>query len=146
VAFEERDELFLKCMTPMVLGLVFDVSLRVIGLRDADAEGAVAFLPSEVTTFRECIMNPFGRAAFDELHRLGDGKRRWEREEEVDVILHSSDGEGFYAVVAGNAAEVGSEAGLEIVVDRFAAFFRAEDAVVERTAVGVGHTMAPVVK
>lgn len=57
--FEEGNELFFKRVTPMVLGLVLNVSLRVVDLRNADAEGAVACLPSKVVAFGECVVNPF---------------------------------------------------------------------------------------
>ena len=103
---------------------------------------AVAFLPGEVTPIGERIVHPFGRACFDELHRLRDGKSRWEREKEVHVILHAADGEGLHAVIASDAAEVGPKAGLEIGVDGAPAFFGAEDAVIEGTNVGVRHAMA----
>lgn len=59
------------------------------------------------------------------------------------MILDAADGEGLHPVVAGDAAEVGPEAILEISVDRAATLFGAEDVVVERTAIGVGHARAP---
>ena len=59
------------------------------------------------------------------------------------MILHAADGEGFHVIVASNAAEIGPEAELEIGVDGAAAFFGAEDAVVEGARVGVGHARAP---
>jgi hypothetical protein len=61
----------------------------------------------------------------------------------MNVIFDAADGKGFRAVVAGDAASVGPETELEIVVDCWAAIFGAEDAVVEGTTVGVRHARAP---
>src|SRR3954466_3705147 len=87
VAFEEGDELLLVGLDALMFRLIGDVTDRVIHLRDADAEGAVAFLPGEIAACRELVVDPFRRAAFDELDGLRNRHRRWQREEQVHMIF-----------------------------------------------------------
>ena len=60
----------------MVHLLALDVLNGLVQLRNADTEGAVFHLPSKESVLREGVMDPFGRAAFDELQRLGNRESR----------------------------------------------------------------------
>ena len=60
MAFQDFEELCLKALLLVVLGLFTNVPDRDIYLPDPDAEGAVSFLPCEATMLSERVMNPFG--------------------------------------------------------------------------------------
>ena len=72
MALEEGDEFLFERLGAVMLGLILDVTLRVVDLRDANGKGAVALLPSEIVLVTELVMNPFRRGAFDKLHRRRD--------------------------------------------------------------------------
>src|SRR5213592_1829790 len=48
-----------------------------------------AYLPAKEPVVREGFMHPFGRAALDELKRLGNRKSRGQREQDADVVRHA---------------------------------------------------------
>ena len=76
VLAQQRQELLLKTTGAMMLPLIPDIFRNRIQLRDADAERAVFLLPSKEPLIGKRLVNPFGRAAFDQLQRLGDWESR----------------------------------------------------------------------
>lgn len=60
----------------MVGLLVPDVLDRFVQLRNTYAESRVFHLPRKGSVFWESVVYPFGRAALDELQRLGDREGR----------------------------------------------------------------------
>src|ERR1041384_1341756 len=69
---QQRQELLLKRLGAVVLRLVFDVLRNRLQLRNAHAQRAVFFLPREKPLVRKRLVYPLGRAALDQLHRLGN--------------------------------------------------------------------------
>ena len=77
---EESEKLFLKRSFSMMLGLRGNVGNRVLHLRNADAEGSISFLPCKGVVFEKRVVDPFRRAALNELNclreRNGGGQRK----------------------------------------------------------------------
>ena len=128
-----RAEIHLLVMPPLVLNVRDRLGL----LRGADAERSIALLPAESWTV--FLAKPLGRPSFDQLNRLGDVQIRRDSDEDVGVILHSSDGDGFHPVRARDAAHVGPEVGFELWGDEAPAFLSAEYTVDEKAGMSVGH-------
>ena len=58
VRFEKRQILLLKSSSPMMFGLMVDITDRFWQLRNAHTECTVPLLPTEVSQFPEGLMNP----------------------------------------------------------------------------------------
>lgn len=58
VSFQERNQLVLERFHTVMLGLVDDVSDRVLDARHADADGSVALLPFKCLELRKRLVNP----------------------------------------------------------------------------------------
>jgi hypothetical protein len=87
-----------------------------------DGEGAIAFLPFEVS-LRAIQMHPSRGSGFDDAHRVSDGDGRWNGKEEMDVVVDASDGKSLHVVIAGDPAYMGPQSFLDIRRDAFAAPF-----------------------
>ena len=111
----------------MMFFLVPDVLPDFVQLRYADAERAIFFLPTEQAQFREGFMHPFGGAALDQLHGLGDRNGRWQGKQDMDVVRHAADFNGFHAVLTGNSAEERPEPFAESGRDELGPLFGAEN-------------------
>ena len=72
---EQSQELLLESHFAMMVLLVSDVLNGFFQQRLTDAESAVLHLPAKQAVFGKGVMHPFGGAAFDKLHCLGDGDR-----------------------------------------------------------------------
>jgi hypothetical protein len=59
------------CHHAMMFLLVLDVSDDRVQLRNTGAKGAILFLPCKQTMLGKCFVDPCGRAALDQLKRLG---------------------------------------------------------------------------
>ena len=136
---EKFDELILKCIGRVMLALLLDVVDHGGDVRFADGECAIAVLPREAVQVRKRVVNPFGRSPFDELRRLGRCHRWRCSEQQVDVIFNAADAQCLHVVVAGDSAEVGPDARLNVRRDPAFATLGAEDDVVMQSGVGVGH-------
>ena len=60
----------------MVFELLFDVMDRLLDLRDANAESAIALLPSKVLQSGKGLMYPGGRSCLYQLDRFCNGHCR----------------------------------------------------------------------
>src|SRR5437879_10725848 len=112
----------------MMVLLDFDVLTNFVQLRKAHAERAVFFLPGKEPLFEKRLVNPLGRTALDQLHRLGNRKSRWQGEQDVDVVLRPADRDGFHFVLPRDAAQERPKSLAKRRGDKRTAFFRAEDA------------------
>lgn len=89
-------------------------------------------------------MNPFGRTALDQLHRLGHRHRGRQRKQNVDVVLHTADFDGLHFVLACDAAQKWPQPVAQFRRDERATFLGAEDAMKIGTDVGYGiHSAVP---
>src|SRR5262245_1348490 len=120
----------------MVLRLVADIPDGNLLLRYPDAERSILFLPSEPFCSL-LIVHPFGRARLDELHCLGNGNGCGQREQEMSMVPHSSDGQRLHAIGASNATHVGPEFRLQLVGYQRTPFVRRKDIMYQDA--GVGH-------
>ena len=123
----------------MMFVLPLNVRDGVIHLRNPNTECAISFLPGEFSIPRKSVLHPLGRAALDQLQRLGDRHRRRERQQKMDVILHSPDGHGLYFVFFCDPSHERPEAFLRFQVDGRFALFGAEYAMVQAVAEGMSH-------
>lgn len=139
VTAEQRDEFVLKRCCLVVLALVLDVVDHIGDVRLADRERSVAVLPGEGLQARKCVVNPFGRTAFDELHRLGWSDGWWRSQQNVNVILDASNALCLHVILASNAAEKLPDSRFDVRGDPSLAPLRAEDDVVMERGVGVRH-------
>lgn len=129
---EECDKLFLECPLPVVFALVIDVCARVVDLRYADAERAVAHLPGEILVIGKGLVYPFRGVGLDELHRLGDVERRGQRDQKMNMILDTADRKSVGVDFARYAAQVGVEVFFEGMIDVRSPILGAEDAMEQR--------------
>ena len=88
---QQRQKLLLERHFAMMFLLPLDVLYDLVQLRNAHAKRAVFFLPPEETMFRKGIMHPFGRAAFNQLHRFGNRHCRRRGEQDMHVVGHTAD-------------------------------------------------------
>jgi len=77
---QERNEFLFESPGPMVLTLIVDIRNGILNSRNRNAESAVAFLPRKMGESWKRIVNPFRRAALDQLQPFcncdGGGKRK----------------------------------------------------------------------
>ena len=75
MADKKRQEFFLKRFYPMMFALVLDVGrdFRQVGF--ADAECSIFVLPRKTTHLWQGVLDPFGRAAFQQLQGFAHGLR-----------------------------------------------------------------------
>lgn len=135
---QQREELFLESHLAVVRLLILNVDHNLIHLRNAHAERAIFGLPGKERLIGKGVMHPLGRAAFDELHGLGDRHGRRQREQQVDVVFDTSDAEGGNTILACDATEVRPKPGTKLRGDERQAVLGAEDTVRKRTNVGHG--------
>jgi len=105
----------------MVFRLRIDVYDRLVLLRDAHAKCSIALLP--LKSRLDVFIEPFGGAAFQELHGLRQRHSCGKRKKNVNVVVRATDRDGFEAVSARNAAEERPEAVSNLFVDYGQSFF-----------------------
>jgi hypothetical protein len=115
-----------------MFGLIVNVIGRPLNITDADGKRAVAFLPFKKTVFGKRLVNPFRRAAFDQLHRLCNGNRRRHRNQKMNVIVNAARRQQFDFILARNAADVWKQPRLQFRRHHRTAVFGAENAVIQR--------------
>ena len=136
VFLQEGNELSLEIARPMMLLLASDVLQRGAHLGPSNGERAITFLPFKTVRLGG-LVHPERRGTLDFSHCCGDWYGRRQREQKMDVVLHSADAKGLHLVFAGDAAHVGPQTGLDFRCDYFAPLFGGKDTVEERTAIGV---------
>ena len=136
VLFQKGAELGLEISPSMMILLTSDVRQRGAPLRRSNGEGSVPFLPFKAL---DCagLMHPTRGCTLDFPHCFRNRERRWERKKDMDVVLRSTNCEGFQAVFSRNASHISPQLGLDFRSDRFAPLFRGEDTVKQRGAIGV---------
>jgi hypothetical protein len=79
----------------MVFFLTADIvhHLRHDGL--AHAECPIPELPGKSGTLRPLLMHPFARIGFDKAQRIGNRDGGRQTDQQVNVLLHAIDGQGF---------------------------------------------------
>ena len=133
VLFEDRGKFGFECFFAVVLGLSLEIRGRGRDSGDADAEGAVSFLPFEFLLHWKFLMNPFRRISLDQLNRLGDRHRRWQREQNMHVILHATDRQRPHVVLFRDPVEIGFQTYSQVRSDQRTTLFRREDNMHETT-------------
>src|SRR5271157_1615615 len=99
-----------------------DVGNGVARLGNAYGESAVALLPREAP--RMCFVHPVGGSPLDQLHGLGQGKRRRQRQKSMYVILCAANNERLESVLACYAAEKSPQLRLDVRRYQVATLFR----------------------
>lgn len=112
----------------MVFRLVADVLHRGVDRENTNAERAVSFLPFKRVQFWKCVMNPFGGIALEKLQSFGHRGCSWQRNQHVNVIGDSADGQRFHFVFSCDTTEVWPESVANIRTQKWLALFRAPDA------------------
>lgn len=129
-------ELRLEIALPMMFLLSSNVCERGTHLSPPNGERPVTFLPFEsLCTAR--LVHPVRGRALDYLHCIGNRRGRRQRKQDMDVVVHPTDGQGFHIVFAGNAAHVGPQPRLDIRHNGFAAVFGGEDTMEQGATIGV---------
>jgi hypothetical protein len=136
MSLEERQKLLLKSHSSVVLLLALDVLNGLVQQRHTDRKGTVFDLPTKEAVLGEGVVNPFGRAAFEELQDLGNRESGRQRQEDVNVVGHPSNFEGLHLVLASDPAQEGPESIAQLRRDEGTTLFGAEDAVEIRADVG----------
>ena len=112
----------------MMLRLIADVSERSVDRGDPKTERTVSFLPFEQVQLWKGFMNPFGGIALEKLQSFGHRECSRQRNQHVNVIGDSADGQGFHSVFACNTAEVWPESVANLRTQKWIALFGAPDA------------------
>jgi hypothetical protein len=135
----------LEGLLAVMVGLVGEVGLYWLDVRVADCEGAVAGLPFEIVD-ADLVVDPARGVRLDDADSVGNRKGARQRHEQVNVIRNAAGGDQGAVVIAGDAADVFEEAGLEFGVDVGVAMFGAEDEVAVEGGEGLGHGRSPTKK
>ena len=135
---QHPQELIIKAHLPMMLFLRIDVANRVLKLGNAGAESAIAILPGERPS-RQMIVDPFGRAALNQLNGLSNGYGCRQRQQDVGMVFHSSHRQRFEFIHTGDSGHVRPEFFLEIGWNQNPSPFGGKDAMGGQTVIGVGH-------
>jgi len=133
---QQRQKFLLKRHLLVMFLLAFDITNDVVQLRHAHTECAILFLPRKQAMFGKGFVDPFGRTALDQLHRLGDGDRGRQGKQEMDVVFDSADFNGLHFVAAHDTAQEWPEPFGKRRRDEPATLLGAEDAMVVGTDVG----------
>lgn len=136
VFLQERDELRLKTAPPMTFLLACDIRNCGARLRRPDGKCAVALLPLKVPLPLR-LVHPERRCALNLSHCIRDWKRGRQREENVNVILCSPNGQGFETMLSRDTSDVRPKSRLNLLRDRPATFLRGEDTMKQRATIGV---------
>src|SRR2546428_505077 len=120
VLFQQRAQLVLESDLAMMLLLSGDVFLHLFEIRLAHGKIRVAALPLEVGVIATALLQPEVRDAFQFLHPFGLRDGASETREQMDVILHASDQDGWAIESFGDAAKIR----MECIARRFVAHER----------------------
>jgi hypothetical protein len=93
VLLQENFQLLTKTFLPMMFFLRLDIMNRILHARHADAECAKTFLPCKTLwpEFGKCLTQPFRGIAFQQLHRLGNGKRRRQTQKQMHMVANAAE-------------------------------------------------------
>jgi len=122
-----------------MFALVLDVGrdFRQVGF--ADAECAISILPRKTAHLWQGILDPFGRAAFQQLQGFAHGLRGWQGQRKMNVIRHSANQQGLHTIFAGNAAKEFPDTFLKVMCNPRFTVFGAENDVIMKRSEGICH-------
>ena len=124
--FQKGDELRLEIALSVMLFLARYVRERSAYLGPSDGERPIAFLPFEIILCAG-LVHPERRCALDCLHRRCYRHRRRQRQQNMNVILHSAYAERLHLVLARDAAHIGPKPRLNIRYDCLAPLLGGKD-------------------
>ena len=128
----------------MMFGLVAKISSDLVEVRNANGKGAVSGLPGEAGLVGKGLMNPFERVRFDDPQNVGHGTLLVQRDQQMNVIRHTTGSDQGTFFSTQDAAEIFMEARLKTGRQGWDSVFRAEDDVTRETGEGLGHCATPV--
>jgi hypothetical protein len=137
-------KLIAKRSLSMVLRLIGDLPHRCADRGDANAERAVSFLPFKRAQFWKCVMNPFGGIALEKLQSFGHRECSRQRNQDVNVIGDSADGQRFHFVLSCDTTEVWPKSVANISTQKWLALFRVPDAMNKDTGKRMHISSVPV--
>ena len=100
----------------------------------ADAEGPIPLLPIESVVGRKVFMHPIRGLPLDCFEGIGDGLSRGEREQHMNVIVGTTDGDHFHGMFASDSSQEWEESLLPVICNDFLAILGAEDAMIKADA------------
>jgi hypothetical protein len=127
VFLQKRDELRLKIAPSMMFFLARDVRNCGTRLRHPDGESSVTFLPFKIF-FLHCLVHPERRCALKLSHGFCNRDRGRQREQNVNVVLRTANGQCLEAVLARNPAHVRPKSRLDLLRNRCVSFLGGKDA------------------
>ncbi len=136
VLLQEGKKLRLEIVLPMMYFLTRNIRQCRVNLTHSDGKGTVTLLPFE-TPHPACFIHPVRGRALDLPHRFCHRERRWERKKDVEMILRSTNSEGFPSVFSRNASYIGPQPGLDLRRDDFASCLRGKDTMEQRATISV---------
>src|SRR4029077_12243335 len=90
---------------------------------ETNTERAVSFLLFKRVQFWKCVMNPFGGIALEMLQSFRHRECSWQRNQHVNVIGDSADGQRFHFVFSCDTTEVWPESVANIRTQKMARAF-----------------------
>src|SRR5437667_9141176 len=109
VLAQQGAQLLLKSNLAMMLLLTGDVFLHLFEIRFADTEIRVATLAFEFGVIATAFLQPEVRDAFQFLHSFGLRDGATESREQMHVVFHTSDEDGWAIELLGDATEIRME-------------------------------------
>lgn len=133
---QESDKLRLEIAPAMMLLLTGDVCQRALHLGPSNRECPITLLPLKVF-HRAGLVHPTTRHALDFSHCVGYRRRRWQRQQKMDMVLNSAYAKRLHLVLARDAAHIGPQPLLNFRNDSLAPLLGGEDAMKQRATIGV---------
>ena len=123
----------------MMFALVLNVGNDPWQIGLAHAKCGVSILPRKAAQIGKGVLDPFGRAALEQLERLADGLGWRQGQRQVNVIRHSANLQRFHAVLAGDAAEEFPNPFFDVPRNPWFPVLGAENDVIMQAGEGVCH-------
>lgn len=139
VFLQQRDQLFLEGLSPVVRFLSPNVRAYRALLRFADGERRVTGLPGEIRTEAFLVVNPLRGTSLHVPHQLRNRDVRLEAEQDVDVVRHAVQGQEPSLLPADDPLDVGVKLRAQLWIDERSPRFGAEDHVIQEPGEGSSH-------
>ena len=136
VLLEKGDVLSLKVSCAMMLFLTRDVRQRSAHLCPSDGKRTIAFLPFKAFDLAG-LVHPGRGCTLDLSHCRSHWHRRRQREQKVNMVLHSADTKRLELVFTRDAAHISPQTRLDFRENRLAPLFGGKNTMYERATIGV---------
>ena len=136
---QKRQEFLLERDGPVMIGLGRDLFFDGLDVGITHRESGVPSLPGEPTKIGNRLVDPSRRTAFDLPKEIGHRGFTTERDQEVNVVRHTSRGHERAILVADDAANVRVQSIGKIANEEWGTTLRTEDQMIMEASEGLRH-------